>query len=180
MKRVRVSRDLLDRTLNCYLPTVRYLVGAELEYADNGMPFETEVGSAVAIARGRFTTRTNWYIDDTGHFNAMEFNLCYNQLAYTLLAQCVEVSITPELSARIPASEFRSRQLRDLLIRRYTVTFDHAMEADHFVGVVSIKRVIGRMGRLFLETHCRIGPVEGPWSATGDVTLAVVGGDPTR
>lgn len=175
MNRVRVPRVLLDRTLNCYLPSVRYLVGAEIEYADDGLPFATEVGDMVAIARGRFTTRTDWYIDDTGHFNAVEFNLCYNQLAYTLLAQSVASGIIPALSEQIPAIEFRERQLTDLLIRRYMVTFDHPMKADHFVGVVAIRRVIGRMGRLFLETHARMGPVDGPWCSTGEITLAVVG-----
>ena len=174
ISRIRVSRELLDRTLNCYLPSVRYLVGADLEFSDNRTPFATEVGEVLSIARGRFTTRTNWYIDDTGHFNAIEFNLCYNQLVYTLLAQASESHVIPEFSARIPASRFRERQLTDVLIRRYQVTFDCPMKVDHFVGVVAVRRVIARMGSLFLETHCRIGQEAGPWCARGNVTLAIV------
>ena len=33
-------------------------------------------------AKGRFSIPDSCYIDDTGHFNAVEFNICFNQLAY--------------------------------------------------------------------------------------------------
>ncbi|MGW6540873.1 FcoT family thioesterase [Streptomyces sp. NPDC055051] len=38
---------------------------------------------------GMFTIPEPCYIDDTGHFNAVEFNICYNQLAYYTLAAMI-------------------------------------------------------------------------------------------
>jgi hypothetical protein len=37
------------------------------------------------------------YIDDTGHFNAVEFNICFNQLAYVLFGKCVDAGILQKL-----------------------------------------------------------------------------------
>ena len=43
--------------------------------------------------KGRFSIPESCYIDSTGHFNAVEFNICYNQLAYVLFAGCINAGV---------------------------------------------------------------------------------------
>jgi hypothetical protein len=177
IRTIQVDKDLLDRTLACYFPHVRYLRSARIEFSDQHEPFETELGSCVAIGRGDFTGRPAWYIRNTGHFNAIEFNICYNQLAFVLLAQCIKSHAIPALSAHLPEHEFFARMLPDLVIHRYSVTFERPMLAPEFRASVGILKVVNKMGRLFLQTQCRVAPPEGPWCSRGDVTLAVLRSD---
>ncbi|NET17718.1 MAG: hypothetical protein F6K08_35290 [Okeania sp. SIO1H6] len=38
------------------------------------------------LVMGQFSIGESCYIDDTGHLNAVEFNICYNQLLYVAIA----------------------------------------------------------------------------------------------
>lgn len=169
-----VSPEYLAQTLDCYFPHVRYLQNARIECGELGETFETELGDCVALARGEFTSPPAWYIRDTGHFNSIEFNLCYNQLAFVLVGQCIERGAVSALSAQLPRHEFRERMLPDLVISRYSVNFERPMQALNFCASLGIVKVISKMGRLFLQTRCQVGPVHGRWCARGDVMLAVV------
>ena len=171
---IAVSQEYLDQTLDCYFPNVRYLQNARVECGDLGEPFECELGDCVAVARAEFSSRPAWYIRDTGHFNSIEFNICYNQLAFVLVGQCIEVGAVSALSALLPKHEFRDRMLPDLVISRYSVSFDRPMLAPEFCASTGIMKVISKMGRLFLQTRCWVGPAQGSWCSRGDVTLAVV------
>ncbi|MEO1375818.1 MAG: FcoT family thioesterase, partial [Cyanobacteria bacterium J06635_10] len=37
-----------------------------------------------------FSIPESCYIDDTGHFNSVEFNICYNQLFYIIIAYLIK------------------------------------------------------------------------------------------
>src|SRR6188768_4512201 len=106
---VDVTPELIDRTLDCYFQQVRYLSDARVEYSIDDQPIATEIGDCHAIARGNFVGQPAWYIRDTGHFNAIEFNICYNQIVYVLLAQCVESGAVGALCRHMAKEEFLSR-----------------------------------------------------------------------
>lgn len=173
-RNVTVSQEYLEHTLDCYLPHVRYLRSARVECGEVGEPFESELGNCLAVARGEFSSRPPWYIRDTGHFNSIEFNICYNQLAFVLVGQCVELGAVGALSAQLPKHEFRDRMLPDIVISRYSVSFERPMRAPEFCASVGIMKVISKMGRLFLQTTCWVGPTQGNWCSRGDVMLAIV------
>src|SRR2546422_760024 len=75
-----VDPSVLDMVLDCYKPHCRYLHSATVEPGRNGV---------VVAGRGEFAISESCYIADTGHFNAVEFNICYNQIAYITLAHSV-------------------------------------------------------------------------------------------
>jgi len=181
---VEVDEALLARTLDCYFPHVRYLKNAQVEYTDGGNSFPSEIGPCVAIGRGSFAAPPAWYIQSTGHFNAIEFNLAYNQLAYVLLAQCVDSQALPLLSAHVPKGEFHSRMLGDILILKYSVAFHKAMDASTFQARLIVQKTMERGGLVFLKTHCRVSANvddahHASWSSRGDVLLAVVQSEAT-
>ena len=79
------DRELLSLVLRPYKMHCRYLKTADLEAAQ-------DPGPTVA---GNFEIDESCYIDDTGHFNSVEFNICYNQLAYYLIAKSVQEGLLP-------------------------------------------------------------------------------------
>src|ERR1041384_5399948 len=79
----RADDGLLAEVMRVYLPHCRYLKSAEL------------AATPELTAIGRFEIGDSCYIDDTGHFNAVEFNICYNQLAYYLIAKTVQEGLLP-------------------------------------------------------------------------------------
>lgn len=166
-RRISVDPAVLDDILSPYRPHCRYLKRVTVE-----LPPPDAEDAPVAWARGEFEIPASWYIDDTGHFNSIEFNLCYNQLVYTLIGQCVRDGLVPEL-ATMDYEEYRRRQLPDVLIVRMTSAFKKAMDARSFRGVVSIERIGDRKSMLMLRTACEFEDADGGFSS-GEITLAIV------
>lgn len=83
--------DLLKEVLIPYKENCRYLQHASLEYlpSDPTSSIQDE-RKILLLAKGRFSVSHSCYIADTGHFNAVEFNICYNQLAYYFIAACIQ------------------------------------------------------------------------------------------
>ena len=83
-----ISKDFIDDILKPYRKHAQYLKSAELTHFQDKCSCATKGKDAGLItAKGRFSIPESCYIDDTGHFNAVEFNICFNQLAYVCLRQ---------------------------------------------------------------------------------------------
>ena len=114
---------------------------------------------------------------DTGHFNAVEFNICFNQLAYVVFGKCVEAGLLQRIW---PASvdhiasfaEYKKHQLPAMLIVRVDgVRFFKPMKSDDFRAELSIDRMtmLGQAG--FFYTTITFSDCEGV-KAKGYVVLA--------
>jgi (3R)-3-[(carboxylmethyl)amino]fatty acid synthase len=161
---IEVADDTLGAVLRPYKPHCRYLKRASII---------TERPELVA-ARGVFSIPESCYIASTGHFNAVEFNICYNQLAYTLMAACIEHKLVGALS-HWDMADYRQRQLPDFLIVSFHSEFRAAMQADRFEGVVQIERVTVRRGSIFMKTSVRFDDHRGG-RAQGEVMFAILNG----
>jgi hypothetical protein len=133
-------------------------------------------GNSEVAARGSFAIPESCYIDDTGHFNAVEFNLCYNQLGYYLIAKCVEDQLLPAF-ADWSLADFWERQLSDILIYRLSSRFKRFINPRSFTGDVVFRQPVvrerpGRPPVMFMETTCAWWDDNGG-SADGEVTLAL-------
>ena len=117
MSLIPVTDEVRSRVLSPYKAEATYLLRAAVD------PSPRE--EALVSANGEFTIPFSCYIADTGHFNAVEFNICYNQLAYVLLGQCVISGLLPELEIAT-FEEYRRRQLPDFLILRLKSSFRQA------------------------------------------------------
>jgi hypothetical protein len=159
---IDVADDMLGLVLRPYKPHCRYLKRASVS-ADRG---------DLVSARGQFSIPESCYIASTGHFNAVEFNICYNQLAYTLMAACIEHKLVDALS-HWSMADYRERQLPDFLIVSFASEFRSAMQSDKFEGVVQIERVSVRRGSIFMKTSVRFDDHRGGRSQ-GEVMFAIV------
>jgi hypothetical protein len=161
------DEGLLNQVLQVYRPQCRYLTGAEISVGETGL----------AVAAGQFAIPESFYIQDTGHFNAVEFNLCFNQLFYYAVALCVQEGLMPPFADWTP-DDFRRRQLADFLIVDFRSSFRKAVQAKSFHGEISFQRVRGNAGgpgwqpMILVDTTCRFwDDLDG--LCTGQVRLVV-------
>jgi FcoT-like thioesterase domain len=73
-----ITAGFIAEVLQPYRANAKYLHAAELTYVRSDAAANDE--ASLVVGRGHFTIPASCYIDDTGHFNAVEFNICYNQL----------------------------------------------------------------------------------------------------
>lgn len=168
--RIEVSPELQARVLAPYKPDCRYLLRSFVELPEPG-------ADHLVRLHGELSIEGSCYIEETGHFNSVEFNICYNQLVYTLMAQCVASSILPAFGA-MTLPEYFARQLPDVLIHEFSSKFRRPLNARAFKGTVSIVEAQDRRKFLVLSTHCTFEDGLGG-SAHGDISLAIVERAPT-
>jgi FcoT-like thioesterase domain len=161
------DRELLSQVLRPYRVHCQYLRTAVLEVAQDQLP----------TVSGDFEIGESCYIDDTGHFNAVEFNICYNQLIYYLIAKSVQEGLLPALRGWTLDDFWRS-QLPDILITNFSSSFKRKMRGKRFFGSVSVADVV-RLDKsawwkplIVLRTSCRFWDEPGGLSV-GKVTIAI-------
>ena len=157
--------DLLSDVLRPYArPKTQYLKSATVAVADG-----------LASAEGRFAIPFPCYIDDTGHLNSVEVNICFNQLMYYLIAKCVQERVVSAFDSWT-MEDYWAKQLPDILIARFQSNFKRPIDSSDFSGEVSFSE--------FAETN-RSRPVlkvDMPWRfwddkggyAEGEVRMALV------
>ena len=161
------DRELLSLVLRPYRVHCQYLKSAVLEVAQNHLP----------TVSGDFEIGESCYIDDTGHFNAVEFNICYNQLIYYLIAKSVQEGLLPELRSWTLDDFWRS-QLPDILITNFSSSFKRKMRGKRFFGSLSVADVVRLdksawwRSQIVLRTSCRFWDEPGGLSV-GKVTIAI-------
>src|SRR5687768_14191823 len=77
-----IEPSLIGRVLEPYHTTCRYLLEGLVSYAPSRKPL-LEVD-------GLFRIPASCYIKETGHFNAVDFNIAYNQIAFCALAHAIQ------------------------------------------------------------------------------------------
>lgn len=157
-----VDSGLLGEVLSCYKPHCRYL----LEFSGDG--------------RGRFAIPESCYIDDTGHLNAVEVNICYNQMLYASIASLVRDGTGPVFDSWTMA-EFWRRRLPDILISRISSEFRGPIDARSFAGELVFDRIVSRRLRpdeaplVMIDSTFRFWDTEGG-DASGTARIAIVDG----
>lgn len=166
------DQELLEQVLRPYRPRCRYLRTATLTAA--GAPAE---GGRITVA-GEFDIPESCYIDDTGHFNSVEFNICYNQMFYYLAAKSVAAGLPP--FGGWTMADFWRCQLSDFLIVDFHSTFRRAISSRRFSGEAAVVDVVEWAGSdvrepfTLLHTECRYWDDRGG-SCRGEVKLAITG-----
>lgn len=162
----RTDDPLLAGVLRVYKPHCRYLRSATVT-ADG------------EVARGRceFLIPESCYIDDTGHFNSVEFNICYNQMFYYLAAKAVKERLL-RVFDDWTMDDFWARQLSDILIVNYESAFRRPISGrDPFYGEIEILQprrfaAPGRPPLIWFETTCAFRD-DGGGRSTGKVRIAI-------
>ncbi|MEV1087099.1 (2E)-enoyl-ACP glycyltransferase [Streptomyces microflavus] len=160
------DEDLLPRVLTPYKRHCRYLLTAEVSALPDGL----------SRVRATFAIQESCYIDDTGHLNAVEVNIAYNQMMYYLVAKSVKEGLLTGFESWTP-EDFWRHQLPDILIARFAARFQRPIEARDFHGELEFRsverRAPGGKALLMVTTAYRYGDAQGG-RCDGDATLAFV------
>ncbi|MEV7891148.1 (2E)-enoyl-ACP glycyltransferase [Streptomyces sp. NPDC002817] len=157
---------LLERVLTPYKDHCKYLRSAVV----------TETAGR-ASARCEFEIPESCYIDDTGHLNSVEVNICFNQMMYYLVARSVQDRLAAAF-ADWTLDDFFEHQLPDILIARFAANFRRPVDPRAFSGEMEFRSVTRRApagGSPFLhaETAFRYWDA-GSGRCDGEATLAIV------
>ncbi len=162
---IEIENNFLKKVLIPYHEHCQYLKNA-LMYIDKSQ------GTQGLVVSGDFGITDSCYIEDTGHFNAVEFNICYNQLAYTYLGYCINNNLIPEL-AGFKGDTFFEKQLSHFLIAKITSSYKTEINAQKFKGELGINTITRKSKCTFINTYCNFYD-ERNGKSTGEITLAVL------
>lgn len=173
-----LTEELRQRVLQPYKPDCRYVLGAVLSAAGNGAsPRAADAATWIRID-AMCSIGDPCYIEPTGHINAVEFNITYNQMLYLGLAESVRRRLVPEL-AHWTMADFYRAQLPDVLIGDYHARFRRPMRAGRFRGWFSIIDVQPRPHRQLLLLRTRSGcSTDAGGECDAEVTIALVNWQP--
>jgi hypothetical protein len=163
--------SLLARVLRPYKPHCRYLQAATVKFKPG------QAHSRQPSCVGEFKIPESCYIDSTGHFNSVEFNICYNQLFYYAIARLISDDSMP-LFRGWTLDDFWSRQLPDILIIDFHSTFRRAMRGQTFtgeleiVGITERKRGEGMSPLILIDTVCRYWDADGGY-CHGEIKMGI-------
>lgn len=160
-----INDDFLATVLKPYREHCYYLKNANFQN-------KKEKGIQGLIMNGQFSIGESCYIDDTGHFNAVEYNICFNQIAYLHLAHCIENKLIPELDG-FQLDSFFDKQLSHFLIARINSGFQNFINTRHFYGTFGIHSIKKTSKCTFIKTYCLFFD-DDKGSSKGEVTLAII------
>jgi hypothetical protein len=164
--------ELLSLVLRPYRAKRCEYLKAAVVTADRRSADDTRISTACVLE-----IPESCYIDDTGHFNSVEFNICYNQMLYYTVAKAVRERIAEPFSGW-SEEDFWDRQLKDFLITDFRSAFRSAMRGRRFEGELEITDVAQWEGSdirdplLVIRTACRYWDETGG-DCRGEVTIAV-------
>jgi hypothetical protein len=174
LRPANVPDDLHQRVLAPYLPHARYVHRAALVQQGNGSSPRLAQPSSWLRVEGECGFEEPCYIAATGHLNAVECNITYNQLLYLGLAAIVRARLLPELR-HWSLDDFFRAQLPDVLIGDYHARFRKPMGSRRYHGALAFTDVRPRPERqlLLLQTHADFHDPAGGECAV-DATIALV------
>ena len=168
-----IDPRFVAEVLQPYKDHCKYLKHAQVRRHPRETKIDSYIGcEPVYCVEGEFSIQQSCYIADTGHFNSVEFNICYNQLAYVLVAHLLDNQLLDALRDW-NLETYRRRQLADCLIVRFNSVFRKSIDPTSFLGVLSIDKWSARGSLVILSTTCSFFDEHGG-RAHGDVTLAIL------
>ncbi|WP_280399513.1 FcoT family thioesterase [Nocardia carnea] len=127
------------------------------------------------VGVGEFAIDRSCYIADTGHFNAVEFTISYNQLFYYTMAVAIRDRLIPEL-ADWSMDDYWARQLPSVLISRFGSRYRRPIDSRWYTAELTVREVSfrNRSRPLYaLRTGVEFADAAGG-SAVGDIEIVLV------
>lgn len=164
-----IEHGTIETILSCYRSHCQYVKKAGVYGEENG-PLDPHREALLSL-KAELSVPISCYIDDTGHFNAVEFNICYNQMMYLLMAHGVDQGL---LDIGIgDLEEFKQRMLSDILILELNNKFRQALCSEKLYGTVSIHKCVLKRNLYIIKTSCQFFDEKGG-EQYGDVTAAIL------
>lgn len=155
-----LPREFIARILRPYKPHCRYVLAARVTGAEPApptaapQPRSRSDGGVLCTIEAELAIPESCYIDDTGHLNTVEVNICYNQMLYLLLAQGIVQRLIPALDD-MDLAHFERRYLPDVLIHRISGSFKRVIDRRAFTGRMSFTSALRSKKFSLIESRAR-------------------------
>lgn len=174
-----IADAFVAKILTPYRDHAKYLKTARLlDYQEPDLLGELSGDPKPLVTiEGTFSIAESCYIDDTGHFNAVEFNICYNQLAYVMFGKCIQAGIfhkvVPDWEERVVLNfdDFLKYQLSSMFIAKIEGNFLKPLNSKNFQARLTIGRIMWTDQTAFVHTQISFSDAYGVKSK-GPVLLA--------
>ena len=165
---IHVNNDeiLLEKVLKAYKANCKYLKSAKL--IQEGDP----QNRGRIIGRCELSIPESCYIDDTGHFNSVEFNICYNQMTYYVIAKSIKEGLMASFKSWT-MDNYWAKQLSDIYIVNFESSFRRPIQSSKFWGEIEFTNIRVRSGMIYIVTKCRYWD-DKDGNCSGNVKLAIV------
>ncbi len=132
---------------------------------------------------GEFSIHESCYIDSTGHFNAVEFIICFNQLAYLAFGYLTAyeylqkapvgnlTDIAKDAITKMTYQSYLDKQLSSMFILKKDLSFRQVINPKKFQGELLINKIFFRKNTFFIKTHAKFYD-QNKGLASGNVVLA--------
>lgn len=164
-----------------YRPDCRYLQDAWLEHPVGYEPvslLNNDNDEVFVRAHGNFAIPASFYLappEDEAeyatfrHFNAVDSNLCFNQLAYVLSMEGSKSGLVPLDRFGVDPEHIRCRKVAvNMMIAKINTTFVRPIDPSQFTGWIAIRTIFERKGMPFMELEFQFSDLEGPGLAVGE------------
>jgi hypothetical protein len=148
-----------------YKQNCRYLTKANLRVIKDSDSRD------IVLAEGHFSITESCYISQTGHFNSVEFNICFNQLAYFLFYECIQQQCVPWFK-NWSIDAFTKYQLSSMFILKFQSSFHKRMSCKNFNGVLQIASIKKVNIWLHVKLYCSFTDENGH-SSSGKIKCAI-------
>ncbi|MCV7426708.1 FcoT family thioesterase [Mycobacterium montefiorense] len=169
-----------EMELKTTVPITEELISEVLEpYSHKGCRYLLDAqygaGPTHVMAYGNFSIAESAYIRSTGHFNAAELMICFNQLAYCAFAPAVINKQIPSVPG-YSIEDFFDNQLPAMLIKSTSSRFRKPINAQRFSARLMCQnfRVVERALRYLLIPCVIEFWDDNGGAASGEVELAAL------
>lgn len=172
---IPLDNEFLAKVLTPYREHCCYLKSVVVQVDERTTASDTDgqhYHSPTVVLHGEFAIPDSCYIDDTGHFNAVEFNICYNQIAYCYMAYTIANKLQPEL-ANYDLPQFYEKQLSNFLITTTQAKYASSLNAKCFFGSFRIAKARTTRYGVRFDTEMAFRDANSG-KAHGEVVLAVL------
>ncbi|MGD1700597.1 FcoT family thioesterase [Dapis sp. BLCC M229] len=123
------------------------------------------------IVEGTFSIESSCYIDDTGHFNAVEFVICYNQVMVVSLAYATKKKLLLCLQ-EMTVEEYYKFWPSNIYITRLDSTYKSVINSKEFFCKFEVIKERKGAKLSILKTLIELSDRQGGM-ASGEVDLAI-------
>ncbi|MEM1168016.1 MAG: FcoT family thioesterase [Cyanobacteria bacterium P01_H01_bin.35] len=123
------------------------------------------------IVQGKFSIESPCYVDETGHFNAVEFVMCYNQIVAVSLAYATQHKLLLCLED-LTVEEFYILYMSGIYITRLESTYKSLINPQEFSCKLEFIKERKRSRLSILKTLVEFSDPQGG-IASGKVDLAI-------
>jgi hypothetical protein len=112
-----------------------------------------------------------WYCDSTGHMNAVELTLAFNQMMYVSIGQSLVLGWIPGLKG-LGEDYFMQKYWPDFLITKNESIFKAPLNVSSFCGTLRIKKSRPLSNHLLFELDVTVKPGSDEFPPPGEVSHA--------